>query len=275
MQRSTEAIKGWLFRSEHLTRWLRVLRVLWHHRQSAPHEADFYFLQSPAFANGLLLDLGANIGQSALSVAKVQPGMSILSIEANPACEPGLRMTQRLLGGRFAYRLVGVGCQAGQMSFHVPVRASRMLLEEGTFDATSLESEAARRRLGRRGVDYELTHMEVPVVTVDSMAVSPVVVKMDLQGLELAALEGMVDTLTRCRPALLIENGDRHADVTALLGSMGYVAHHWAGHQLVRGERAGGLNTVFLANTGSPTLHPTDDFIAQRASQTQADREPL
>ena len=61
-------------------------------------------------------------------------------------------------------------------------RASRMLLEEGTFVALSLESPTAVARLGQRGRDYEGQTVSIPEVTVDSLGLSPRVVKMDLQG---------------------------------------------------------------------------------------------
>lgn len=246
-----ESLKGIAFRSPGLTSALRRLRVLLHRLRGKPHEADFHFLGHPALASGLLLDLGANLGQSALSVAAVQPGLEIFSIEANPACEPGLKTAAALLGRRHRYRLVGVGAHAGQLDFHVPVRASRMLLEEGTFDAASLRSPVSVSRIGQEGRDYSLQVIAVPLVTVDSLALSPRVVKMDLQGLELAALAGMQETLARSRPVLMIEMGERHEEIVAFLAERGYDRFHWDGRQLQPGVRPDTLNAIFMA-AGDP-----------------------
>lgn len=246
-----ESLKGVVFRSPALTSALRRLRVLLHRLRGKPHEADFHFLGHPALASGLLLDLGANLGQSALSVAAVQPGLEIFSIEANPACEPGLKTAAALLGRRHRYQLVGVGASAGQLDFHVPVRASRMLLEEGTFDAASLRSPVSVSRIGQEGRDYTLKVIAVPLVTVDSLALSPRVVKMDLQGLELAALAGMTETLARSRPVLMIEMGERHDEIVAFLAERGYERFHWDGRQLRPGVRPDTLNAIFMAE-GDP-----------------------
>lgn len=244
---TNERLKNLLFRSRRITEGLRALRVVSHYLRRSPHEADFEFLRDARYANGLLLDLGANIGQSAISVAKVQPGLSVMSIEANPACESGLKMTRLLLGRRFSYRVIGVGASAGELTFHVPVRSSRMLLEEGTFDPTSLHSPAAISRLGELGRDYTLTTLRVPLTSVDALDLSPAVIKMDLQGLEMAALLGMPKTLQRARPAVMVEIGDRHAEVSSHLLGLGYTAHFWNGSQLIAGQQQGGLNAIFLS----------------------------
>ncbi|MDO9073341.1 MAG: FkbM family methyltransferase [Rubrivivax sp.] len=250
---ATEALKSIVFRSAWLTAAMRRLRVLVHHARGKPHEADFNFLRDPAFASGLLLDLGANIGQSALSVAAVQPGLQIHSIEANPACEPGLKTAAWLLGQRFRYRVVGVGAQAGRLDFHVPVRASRMLLEEGTFDAATLVSPNSIARIGLQGRDYELQVISVPLVTVDSLGLSPRVVKMDLQGLELAALAGMTQTIQNAHPVFMIEIGEHHEQIVAFLAARGYTRWHWDGARLQPGVRPDTLNAIFIA-AGDPAL---------------------
>ncbi len=248
-----EALKSVLFRSAVLTAALRRLRVLVHRLRGKPHEADFNFLRDRAFASGLLLDLGANIGQSALSVAAVQPGLTIHSIEANPACEPGLKTAAWLLGARLRYRIVGVGAQTGRLDFHVPVRSSRMLLEEGTFDAATLVSPNSIARIGVQGRDYELRVISVPLVTVDSLALAPRVVKMDLQGLELAALAGMTQTIDRSHPVFMIEIGERHGQIVDVLAARGYTRWHWDGRRLQRGVRPDTLNAIFIA-AGDPAL---------------------
>lgn len=250
---AVEAFKGLLFRSEFLTAALRRLRVLLHYARGRPHEADFHFLRHPSLNSGLLLDLGANIGQSALSVAVVQPGLQIFSVEANPACEPGLRTAAMLLGRRFSFRIVGVGSASGQLDFHVPVRSSRMLLEEGTFDPASLQSANSKARLGLLGRDYELTRLSVPLVTVDALQLVPRVVKMDLQGLELAALQGMEQTIEAAHPVFMIEIGESQEQIVAFLSERGYSRWHWNGHALRPGVLAETLNAVFI-HSSDPLL---------------------
>lgn len=245
MQRS-EPIKAFLFKSPQVTQVLRAARVLRHYLDRAPHEEDFRFLADARFRGGFLLDLGANIGHSAISATKIQPGLQVFSVEANPACEAGLKMTRRLLGTRFNYQIVGVGAKQGRLAFFVPVRSSRMLLEEGTFELASLSSVAAVDRMGHSGVDYELSTLEVPMVTVDSLNLQPTVVKIDLQGLEMQALLGMQETIMRCWPTFMIEIGDHHPEVHHFLSELGYRVYHWNGSRLQMGVRPETLNAIFM-----------------------------
>ena len=241
-----EQLKGIAFRSARLTAGLRGLRTLLHYLRGTPHEREFAFLRDPHFAGGVFLDLGANIGQSALSANAVQPTLRILSLEPNPACEPGLKMAKRLLGNAFQYRLVGVGAELGTLQLYVPVRNSRMLLEEGTLERKGLETEASRKRNGRPEVDFSVAVIDVAIVTVDSLDVVPTVVKMDLQGLELAALQGMRRVLRESAPTLMVERGRVHADVVRFLSAIGYDEYYWDGARLERGEDEGALNSIFL-----------------------------
>lgn len=247
MRSFAEILKGVLFRSSAATSGLRSLRVAFHHFSREPHEADFGFLADPRFRNALMLDLGANLGQSALSANKIQRSIQIFSIEANPGCRSGLEMTKRLLGERFRYQLTGVGAATGELEFYVPVRASRMLLEEGTFDPATLASPASVTRLGVNGVDYSVHVQRIPVIAVDSLSLSPQIVKMDLQGFELEALKGMRETIERSRPVFLIEIGETHSDVEKFLRNLGYVERFWNHSGFSNSSPEGGaLNAIFL-----------------------------
>jgi len=243
----SEAFKSLIFRSSLLTGLLRRLRVLhMFYLVREPHEADFWFLADARYKNGFLLDLGGNIGNSAISAYKVQPSLRVFSIEANPACGVSLSMTRRLLGHQFDFRLIGVGADVGEMDFYVPVRSSRMLLEEGTFELSTLDSPASIARMGRRGIDYQVSTMRIPLTTVDVLNLQPSVVKMDLQGLEMQALKGMRETIERCWPTFMIEIGEHHEEVRDFLEAAGYQSYHWDGKALQLGTPAQTLNAIFI-----------------------------
>ena len=67
---------------------------------------------------------------------------------------------------------------------------------------------------------------EVAVVTLDQFLqeaqVHPNFIKIDIEGAELLALQGMQTTLERCRPMLMIEITQNHQDVYNLLVECGY-----------------------------------------------------
>jgi len=232
---------------------LRQLRLLLHFLRRSPHEPEFHFLSAPGFRHALLLDLGANIGQSAVSALKAQSTLTVISVEANPSCQGPLKLARRLLGARFDFRIVGVGSRPEVLKFLVPLRSSRMLLEEGTFDRRTLSTPATQRRIGLENVDYIIREMDIPVVTIDSLRVSPAAVKMDLQGFELSALHGMTDTIKRSRPFIMVEVGEDLAAIDAFLTGFGYEMTLWNGHELQKTLNApGALNVIFRPSGLSP-----------------------
>lgn len=240
-----ESVKNVLFSSITLTRWLRQLRVFLHFARGRPHEDDFYAFCG--IQEGLFLDLGANIGQSALSVSCVNKRLKIFSIEANPACESALKITQKILGNKYRYRIVGVGSHSGTMDFFVPFRSSRMLLEEGSFDRDSLHSPASVGRLGREGLDYSIKTIPVSVVSVDSLNVAPVVVKMDLQGYEFEALVGMTETIKKYKPLVMMEVCHQFQEILELMAGHGYKAAYWKDGNFVDvSDVENPLNVFFL-----------------------------
>ena len=87
---------------------------------------------------------------------------------------------------------------------------------------------------------------------------------MDLQGLEMAALSGMEQTLARSRPVLMIEIGEHHDDIVQFLAARGYARYHWDGARLQAGVRADTLNAIFIA-TGRPGLAEAGAAVAAPA----------
>lgn len=241
-----ESLKSIAFRSGRVTGALRALRAASYWFDHSPHERDFSFLRHASIRPGLFLDLGANLGQSATSALKIRPDFTALSLEPNRACEPGLRLTKWLLRGRMDFRMCGVGFEPGELDFFVPRRSSRLLTEEGTFDLASLDTPASVRRIGRRGVDYEVLRQRLPVVSVDSLEVNPVVVKLDLQGFELAALKGMQRTLRSHRPVLLVEVGPDRPAIEAFLAAELYRGFAYDGRHLGDPLTLPMLNEIFL-----------------------------
>ncbi len=98
----------------------------------------------------------------------------------------------------------------------------------GSVDMTLLADQAAK---GNTGARYVQAGGSVPMVTIDSWALPSLgLLKLDIEGSEYAALQGAVETLTRCRPIVLYE--DKHLwtrhfgiprdAVAKLLTSVGY-----------------------------------------------------
>lgn len=186
-----------------------------------PHDEDFTVfrgLTSPV----LFADVGANRGQSALSVAAVcRVRHRIVSFEPNPENLPHLRWVRRVLGDRFTYFPYGIGSEPAALPFYVPVRGSHRVTGEGSFDRMNV-----LRASDRLGGGYDVDTLALTVRTFDSFELTPDVVKLDIQGFELDALRGMTATLQRAQPLLLIEANDAHDDdILAHLHGMNYTRY--------------------------------------------------
>ncbi len=198
------------------------LRVL---LRGQPHEPDFALFRHLPSDEGLFLDLGAHAGHSSASFHLYKPRFQILAFEPDPALAPSLRVLRRLLRGRFDFRSEGVGARRGMATLYVPTVGARRLPGEASFDRASLEDhEPTRRRLqGLAGsARVRLRGIQRPVVPLDDLALEPAAIKLDLQGGEWDAVQGMMATLERHRPLVLMENNRHSPRIAVALEPVGY-----------------------------------------------------
>jgi FkbM family methyltransferase len=186
-----------------------------------PLELEFHAFRVLPSTDRLFLDIGANDGISARSFRLFNKTTPILSIEANPCHERGLKRTKAALAS-FDYQIVAAGERRGQLVLHTPVVRGIALSAYAAMD----RSEAERRvRHDMPGSARRLRFIEtvVPVIPIDDMALTPDFVKIDVEGFELEVLRGMVGTIERCRPIFMIERDPEHsAGITEILRPYGY-----------------------------------------------------
>jgi FkbM family methyltransferase len=205
---------GWWNRLE---RW----RLGRRYRARRAHEQEFAFFRRFDGSTTLFVDIGANIGQSALSFRTYNRTCPILSFEPNVELEPYLRYVKRLLGPGFDYRMHGLGAENREMTFHFPVARGVPLMQEATLLPDLLHSEEVRQHIFERTGcrRYKVTQKTLRLVKFDDLGLRPGLVKMDVQGAELQVLEGMAQTIERTRPIFLIEG---YAHVQDFLAARGY-----------------------------------------------------
>jgi FkbM family methyltransferase len=197
------------------------------------HEPDLYALGTLSPESGLALDVGANNGQSAISILAIRPSFNVVSLEPNPACKPQLSVLSRLFGPRLQVLNVGAGNERGSYPFYIPFRSGRELLEEGTFDVATLGTAASIQRIGIPEHDYEIRERFYPVVIIDDLNLHPIFVKIDVQGLEFDVLRGMRFTIESSMPLIMIERGSNEGACADFLDGFGYVRRYWSGVELV------------------------------------------
>jgi FkbM family methyltransferase len=193
------------------------------------YDADFKVFDWLADTPGLVMDVGAHRGSAALSVLRRTRRMKVFSVEPNRTHRWGLLLILMLHPGRFRYRLVAAGAEAARKILFVPGRRGSGLSPHGSLDPSEFEKGYIRDRLAESGFDTGnkagFRQLEVRVVPLDHFDLSPDFIKLDIEGFELQALEGLEKTLTNLHPALLIEinNPERWMSFLLELGYEFYV----------------------------------------------------
>jgi FkbM family methyltransferase len=209
---------------------------------------QLYHPEYAAFAglkNGLLLDIGANTGQSAFSFAIVSPQSSVLSIEPNPRCEIELRAVKKILGKRFQYRIAAAGASAGQLTLYIPIKGKTELTQEGSFFPEVLEDDLA---YGRFGAPDKVIERLVPVLKLDELLLHVVGIKIDVQGNEISVLEGLHKTIEASRPLIMIENQKGIETIIVQMKKIGYEPKLWIKDQFVSYSADSIAGNVFFAS---------------------------
>jgi FkbM family methyltransferase len=166
-----------------------------HHRRGQFYERRGLQIIAEHFPpDGVFLDVGANVGNHTIYVAKFLRPRSVIVVELTPPAIFILRSNIALnnLGGVVDASLLGVGF--ADVEGRVVGRGPKHNLGNAVF---TLDSEGSLR-----------------VVPGDSLLADRRIdfVKIDVEGMEMAVLKGLEQTIARNRPALYVEVDDRNAE---------------------------------------------------------------
>ena len=197
------------------------------------HEPDFAFFRHFADSNQLFVDIGANLGQSALSFRLANRSASILSFEPNPDMAPALRVVKELLGASFDFRLHGLGARTEERPLFVPIVKGVPFPQCATFQRECLVNNPSVRQLFHEWThtdQFEIVERAIQLVRFDELGLDPAFVKIDVEGGEHEVVAGMEETLKRCRPLVITEG----CGAQTLLTQFGYqtFVHEPAGNTL-------------------------------------------
>jgi FkbM family methyltransferase len=152
---------------------------------------------------GLAIDVGAHIGNHTAWLSGVC-GLNVLAFEPNPDTRAQLERNVKLNGLQNKVRVIGAAAGAA------PARARLEILKDGNSGMVRAITDAAG---------------DLDVVTIDSLDLHDVaLIKIDVEGAEVAILQGAVETLKRCRPLLYVEaeGAERKEAVERFLEPLGY-----------------------------------------------------
>jgi len=171
-----------------------------------PHDNEYYgFLRLADKKHGLFLDVGANDGRSILSFHKLKKDWDIFSIEANPLHIPQLKKIKSKIP-RVKFIIKAVDKTKGKkLILYTPIYLFYKIHTPSSVDLKyvkkNIESVFGKKISGK--VRYKKTI--ATTIKIDDLNLSPDIIKMDLEGWELNALLGCVNTIKRCLPYFLIE----------------------------------------------------------------------
>jgi FkbM family methyltransferase len=182
---------------------------------------DLLALRRKHFGDGVVaIDCGANIGVHTIEWAKAMTGWgSVLAIEAQERIYYALAGNIAINNCFNAIAMHGaVSNESGVMQIPNP-----NYFVPSSFGSLELRQRSGTEFIGQP-IDYQNT-VNVRRLMLDEFGLPRVdLVKMDVEGMELEALDGAARTVERCRPIMLIEK--IKADATQLrqwLETRGYV----------------------------------------------------
>lgn len=217
----------------------RLLRI--------PHEKDFAILSKIEFSKGIMVDIGANHGQSIETAKLYRPDISVVSFEPNIVLANAL--TERYRNdSKVEIRPIGLADRSGSFELHVPSYRGYVYDGLASLDRTEAEGWLSAATIyGFNKSNLKIDTFSCAVETLDDQNLHPSFIKIDVQGLELQVLMGAMKTLETARPAIMIEKGSKNADIAALLSQFGYKQCSVDNGQLVDGDGSS-ENAVFATS---------------------------
>jgi FkbM family methyltransferase len=166
------------------------------------------------------IDCGANIGVHSIEWAKSMTGWgSVLSIEAQE------RIYYALAGNiaiNNCFNAVAINAAVSSESGTLTIPTPNYLVP-GSFGSLELRQRSSNEFIGQ-AIDYTQNTATVPKLALDQLNLPRVdFIKIDIEGMELEALEGAKETIDRTHPIMLIEKIKTDvADLKQWLATRGY-----------------------------------------------------
>lgn len=207
-------------------------------------EKELFLLRRLVRPGAVCLDVGAAGGAHLLIMARAAgPTGRVLGFEPRPGSLQALRRLVRLAGVSDRVTLVPAALAEGpgHLPLRIPVVPTRAHLPGTT---AALDGAAAFARLPSREINVATRSLDEVVTTEGLDRVD--VIKIDVEGAELAVLDGAHRTLDDHRPIVLVEADDLHQarfdataqDVLDRVAAHGYRAHRYRRGRLEEVHRA-------------------------------------
>lgn len=200
----------------------------WYTRHA--HEPDFEIFERMEGTKALVMDVGACRGQSALSILRRTKRMRVISFEPNPDHRWSLLTIALLHPFRFRFRMLAAGDSHGHATLHIPGKRASGLSAQSSLDPAEFSKKYVQERLAMDGFDATdlsgFRQVDVRIVPLDELNLAVDMIKLDVEGYESQALNGLRNVLCRRKPALLIEVNNMERWLPQL-EELGYAFYHY------------------------------------------------
>ena len=188
----------------------------------------------PKGVPGVFLDVGANRGQTIDGLRQLRPDIVIHAFEPNRRLAEKLER-QFLDDQEVVVHAIGLSDKAETRELFLPYYKGFMYDGLASFDEQSARAWLAEGRIiAFDPKQLKIERLACTTVTLDSLKLEPIFIKLDVQEHEIHVLRGGEETIRRHRPIFMIE-APRDDLETAFLYRVGYERCGWASGRLVRG----------------------------------------
>jgi FkbM family methyltransferase len=177
-----------------------------------PHEVDFQALALPfiksIIGDRVIVDVGANIGWSLVSMRKVGISNKVFSFEANRILIPTLKSVAKLYPESKVHSNA-LGSKNKISSLYTPSVDGVTYHQESSFNRSQFDLKYIEDRLKSYGNEIRLRRKWMVIRKLDTFKLKPGFIKIDVEGYESEVLNGGRKTIEECRPIIMLESGDR------------------------------------------------------------------
>lgn len=197
-----------------------------------PHEPDYLILRGMRDRGCVLVDVGGNVGQTILSARAVNPNIPIFSFEPNPIAFSFLRETAKSSGAAVCCN-IGLGEKACELDLHIPVIDGLLVTPLAAVDPASLGTPEMRAWILHiaAGTEVRILRQRIRILPGDDFGMAPSLLKIDVEGHELACVRGLAATILRERPLIMMEK-NLQASIELLRMGFGAFVFHPESHTL-------------------------------------------
>lgn len=204
---------------------MRSSMLLWQRILRRPDEPDLRLLaRIPERPGELVLDIGANGGQSAMALAFLRPNAQILSYEPLPMLWPELKRVRWFIGKRFDFRGYGLGTSHERTTIYVPVAGRLPITTRASLLENEAQGQCAQLAL-ETGLETSVSQVSIEIRRGDDEGLAPLAIKLDVEGAERVVLDGLAETINTHRPVMLIEYSDSYEACAAFFSERDYTIY--------------------------------------------------